>query len=89
MDKCFLAISYLPIRLFPFLYLLFTQLEIDILPKLDVIKEVQDAIVTGELSINQAVIISQLSKNRQSKFLELGIAKSLLATLLFVVRTPD
>jgi hypothetical protein len=50
-------------------------LKIDILPKLDVIKEVQDAIVTGEISINQAVIISQLSKNRQSKFLDLDIAK--------------
>lgn len=42
---------------------------------LDVIKEVQDAITTGGITINQAVIISQLPKNRQSKFLDLVIAK--------------
>lgn len=42
---------------------------------LDVIKEVQNAILTGEISITQAVIISQLPKNRQGKFLELVIAK--------------
>jgi len=42
---------------------------------LDVIKEVQNAIGTGVITINQAVIISQLSKNRQSKFFELVIAK--------------
>ena len=42
---------------------------------LDVIKEVQDAIGTGVITINQAVIISQLPKNRQSKFFNLVIAK--------------
>jgi len=42
---------------------------------LDVIKEVQNAILTGSITVTQAVIISQLSKNRQSKFLDLVIAK--------------
>jgi len=42
---------------------------------LNVIKEVQNALGTGVITINQAVIISQLPKNRQSKFLDLVIAK--------------
>jgi hypothetical protein len=50
-------------------------LKIDILPKFDVIKEVQDELSRGGISVEQAVIISQLPKNRQSKFLDLDIAK--------------
>ena len=42
---------------------------------LDIIKEVQNAIGTGVITINQAVIISQLPKNRQGKFLDFVIAK--------------
>jgi len=42
---------------------------------LDVIKEVQDTISRGGISVAQAVIISQIPKNRQSKFLNLVIAR--------------
>lgn len=42
---------------------------------LDVIKDVQDALYRNDISVEQAVTISQLSKNRQSKFLELVIVK--------------
>ena len=42
---------------------------------LDVIKEVQDAITRNVISVEQAVIIGQLPKNRQGKFLDLIIAR--------------
>jgi hypothetical protein len=40
---------------------------------LDVIKEVQNAIFEGRISVTQVVIISQLPKNREAKFLDLII----------------
>ena len=42
---------------------------------LEVIKEVQNAIMQGEISVEQAVIIGQLPKNRQAEFLNLIIQK--------------
>jgi len=47
------------------------------------VKEVQNAILRGAISIEQALIIGQLPKNRQLKFLNLLIATQKEAGTLY------